>query len=123
MRGVAGEALLAQLTALNAGATQHLAVLLLGHALAALLDDRTHSRFPHFRYQYVRNPAGNAWNKTTHGALEAAPRNGETQAYQCRNECSLSYLVACPAPKLTAAPTAVDREGPQWWALSERGVR
>ena len=73
MRGVAGEALLAQLTTLNAGAAQHLAVLLLGHALAALLDDRTHSRFPHFRYQYVRNPAGNAWNKTTRGALEAAP--------------------------------------------------
>ena len=43
MRGVTGEALLAQLATLNAGATQHLAVLLLGHALAALLDDRTHS--------------------------------------------------------------------------------
>ena len=40
--------LLAQLTALHAGAAQHLAVLLLGHALAALLDDRTHNRRPHF---------------------------------------------------------------------------
>ena len=64
MRGVRFEALLAELATLNAGAAQHLAVLLLGHALAALLDDRTHNWFPHFRYQYVRKPAGDAWNKT-----------------------------------------------------------
>ena len=38
----AGWGLLAQLTALHAGAAQHLAVLLLGHALAALLNDGTH---------------------------------------------------------------------------------
>ena len=36
------QALLAQLATLNAGAAQHLAVLLLGHALAALLNDGTH---------------------------------------------------------------------------------
>ena len=37
-----GLGLLAQLTTLHAGAAQHLAVLLLGHALAALLNDGTH---------------------------------------------------------------------------------
>ncbi len=39
--GSAGS-LLAQLTTLNAGTAQHLAVLLLGHTLAALLNNRTH---------------------------------------------------------------------------------
>lgn len=34
--------LLTELPTLNASPAQHLAVLLLGHALAALLDDRTH---------------------------------------------------------------------------------
>ena len=34
--------LLAELTTLHAGAAEHLAVLLLGHALAALLNDGTH---------------------------------------------------------------------------------
>ena len=34
--------LLAQLPSLNAGTAEHLAVLLLGHTLAALLDHRTH---------------------------------------------------------------------------------
>lgn len=36
------EGLLAEFTTLNAGTAQHLAVLLLGHALAALLDNGTH---------------------------------------------------------------------------------
>lgn len=40
--GVGQEGLLAELTTLNAGAAQHLAVLLLGHALATLLDNGTH---------------------------------------------------------------------------------
>ena len=34
--------LLAQLPSLHAGTAEHLAVLLLGHTLAALLDHRTH---------------------------------------------------------------------------------
>src|SRR5699024_2333321 len=39
---VARYGLLAQLATLHAGTLQHLAVLLLGHALAALLNHRTH---------------------------------------------------------------------------------
>lgn len=40
--------LLAELPTLNAGTTQQLTVLLLGHALTALLNDRTHNGFPRF---------------------------------------------------------------------------
>ncbi|AIG06627.1 Hypothetical protein CpCap5W_0285 [Corynebacterium pseudotuberculosis] len=41
-------ALFTELSTLNASTAQQLAVLLLGHALAALLDDRTHNGFPRF---------------------------------------------------------------------------
>ena len=44
--GVSGYSLLAQFSTLDTSTTQHLAVLLLGHALAALLNDRTHYGFP-----------------------------------------------------------------------------
>jgi hypothetical protein len=42
--------LLAEFATLHASATEQLAVLLLGHALAALLDHRTHVGIPHVSY-------------------------------------------------------------------------
>jgi hypothetical protein len=56
------EALLAGLTTLNAGTTKQLAVLLLRHALAALLDYRAHGRSLCSSSVTLPGAASNGWS-------------------------------------------------------------